>query len=172
MADVAENLNALHKTVFNDGVPDLVPQIAKVQKEFEFNSESKLGDYYEMPVRLALPAGFTHEVSDGSAGVYTLNDAKAGTTSKAKVYAYQTVLRDQLSYEDAAKCSGGQASYKKGAGFFFEGMNKAARKRIETNLLYGQMGIGELSAYTSGTPSITIKLAEWAPQILVRYGRS
>lgn len=166
MANVAENLNALHKTVYGQGVPELVPQVAKIQREFAFESGKKLGDYYEQAVRLALPSGFTHEVSDGTAGVYTLNDAKAGTQSKAKIYAYQTVLRDQMAYDDAAKAaSGGAQAYKQGTAFFFEGLQRGARKRIETNLLYGQVGVGEVQTYTSGDPSIVIKTAEWAPQI-------
>jgi hypothetical protein len=166
MANVAENLNALHKTVYGEGVPDLVPNIAKLQREFAFESAKKIGDYYEQAVRLALPGGFTHELSDGTAGVYSLNDAKAGTQKKAKVYGYQTVLRDQMSYDDAAKAAaGGAQAYKEGTSFFFEGMQRSARKRIETNLLYGQMGIGKISGYTSGDPSITISASEWAPQI-------
>jgi len=44
-------------------------------------------------------------------------------------------------------------------------MNKGARKRIETNLLYGQVGVGIVQTYTSGDPSVVISLKEWAPQI-------
>jgi hypothetical protein len=165
MADVAENLNALHKTVYNDGVPELVPNIAVLQKDIKFEPGKKTGDYFEAAVRLALPNGFTHEVSDGTAGVYSLNDAKAGTQKKAKVYGYQTVLRDQLSYDDAAKAAGGKQAYKEGTSFFFEGMQQAARKRAETQLLYGGSSIGEVLTYTGGDPSVVIKLAEWAPGI-------
>lgn len=165
MADVAENLNAIHKTVFAEGVPELVPNIAIIQKDIPYEPGKKIGDYFEAAVRLALPNGFTHEVSDGSAGVYTLNDAKAGTQKKAKVYGYQTVLRDQLSYDDAAKAVGSKAAYKDGTAFFFAGIQESARKRKETMLLYGGVGIGEIQTYTGGDPSVVIKLAEWAPGI-------
>jgi hypothetical protein len=165
MADVAENLNALHKVVYNSGVPELVPNIALIQKDFSFEDSKKSGDYFEAAVRLALPNGFTHQVSDGTAGVYDLNDVKAGTQSKAKVYGYQSVLRDHLSYDDAAKATGDKQAYKEGTAFFFSGMQQAARKRLETQLLYGGVGIGKISTYTSGDPSVNINLADWAPGI-------
>lgn len=166
MADVAENLNSLHKTVYGDGVPELVPDFAQLQKDFKFEKAKQIGDYFEQTVRLALPSGFTHETSDGNAGVYTLNDSIGGSQSRAKVYGYQTVLRDQLGYDDAAKAvSGGEKAYKAAMPFFFAGMQKAARKRLETQLLYGGVAIGEVNSYTGGDPSVVIKTAEWAPGI-------
>jgi hypothetical protein len=165
MADVAESLNALHKTVYNDGVPELVPKIAILQQDIKYETGKKTGDYFEAAVRLALPNGFTHEVSDGTAGVFTLNDAKAGTQKKAKVFGFQSVLRDQLPYDDAAKAVGSKGAYKDGTSFFFEGLQQSARKRLETQLLHGGVGIGEIQTYTSGDPSVNIKVAEWAPGI-------
>ena len=165
MADVAENLNALHRTVYAKGVPELVPGIAILQQDLKYEPAKKIGDYFESAVRLALPNGFTHEVSDGTAGVYSLNDVKAGTQKKAKVYGYQSVLRDHMAYDDAAKAVGSEAAYKSGTAFFFSGMQQSGRKRLETQLLYGGVGIGEVLTYTSGDPSVVIKLAEWAPGI-------
>ena len=165
MADVVENLNTLHKEIYPEGVPDLIPQIAKIQNEIKFSKQDMLGSQYVQPVRLALPGGFTPALGDGTAGAFDLNDSKAGTQGKALVTGCQLVLRDQMSYEDAAKSSKGKASFADGTKFFYEGMQKSMRKRIETMMLYGNVGIGKLSAYTSGTPSITIALADWAPVI-------
>lgn len=165
MADVAENLNNLHKEVYPDGVPDLIPSIAKVQNLIKFNKTDLLGSKYVQPVRLALPGGFTSALGDGTAGAFSLNDAKAGTQGKAEVTGCQLVLRDQLPYEDAAKAVKGKASFADGTKFFYEGMQKSFRKRLETMFLYGNVGIGKVSAYASGTPSITIALSDWAPVI-------
>ncbi len=35
MADVVEDLNAMHREVYADGVPDLVPNCAKIQKDIK-----------------------------------------------------------------------------------------------------------------------------------------
>lgn len=162
MADVVESLNSLHKEVYPNGVPDLVPAIAKIQTDIKFDKTDMLGSQYVQPVRLALPGGFTHALGDGTAGAFTLNDSKAGTLGKAQVSGSQILLRDQLAYEDAAKAGGGKKSFAEGTKFFYEGMQKSMRKRIETLLLYGNVGIGKLSAYTSGDPSITIALSDWS----------
>lgn len=162
MADVVESLNNLNKEVYPNGVPDLVPAIAKVQEAIKFEKTNLLGSQYVQPVRLALPGGFTHALGDGTAGAFTLNDSKAGTLGKAQVTGCQVLLRDQMSYEDAGKAGGGKQSFVEGTKFFYEGMQKSMRKRIETLCLYGNVGIGKLSAYTAGTPSITIALSDWS----------
>jgi hypothetical protein len=162
----AEDFSALHKTVYGSGVPELQPDFAVVQKDIKFNEAALLGDYYEQAVRLSLPGGFTRAAGDGTAGVFTLNGATGGTQKKAKVYGFQTTLQDQMSYEDLAKAAkAGAQAYKASTALFWEGMQLSMRKMLEIMCLYGNGGIGKLSAYTSGTPSITIAASDWAPQI-------
>ena len=165
MADVVETLNAMHKVAYPDGVPDLVPNMAKIQQDIKFQEAVKLGAYYEQPVRLAMPGGFTHAKGDGTAGAFSLNDSIGGTQSKAQVYAYQILLRDQMSYEDAGKAVKGKQSFINGTEFFYAGLKKSLRLRTEKMILYGNVGIGTVGTYTSGDPSITITTAEWAPQL-------
>lgn len=163
----AEDFSALHKVAYGTaGVPELVPDVAMIQKDIKFSEATLMGDYYEQAVRLALPGGFTRAAGDGTAGVYTLNGATAGTLKKAKVYGYQMTLQDQIAYEDLAKAAkGGAQAYKKATALFFEGMQISMRKMLEIMALYGQSGIGTIGTYTSGDPSITISTATWAPQI-------
>jgi hypothetical protein len=162
----AEDFSAIHKVAYGEGVPELVPDYAMIQKDIKFSQKDLLGDYFEQAVRLSLPSGFTRAAGDGTAGVFTLNGATGGTQKKAKVYGYQLALQDQIAYEDLVKASkGGAQSYKKSTAMFWEGMQLSMRKMIEINSLYGNAGIGKLSAYTSGTPSITIAEADFAPQI-------
>lgn len=165
MADVAENLSATHKVAYANGLPTLLPEQFPIQKDIKFDTAKKLGDYYEEAVRLSLPGGFTHKIADGTAGAFALNDAVGGSQKKAKVYAYQFVLRDLLSYEDAAKAKGGSTSYVEATSFFWEGLQMSMRKRNETVLLHGQKGLGTIGTYTSGDPSIVVTTSEWAPQI-------
>lgn len=162
----AEDFSAIHKVAYGSGVPELVPDIAIVQKDIKFNESVLLGDYFEQAVRLSLPGGFTRAAGDGTAGAFTLNGATAGAQKKAKVYGYQTLLQDQIAYEDLAKAAkGGAQSYKKATAMFWEGMQLSMRKMIEIMCLYGNAGIGTIGTYTSGDPSITISTATWAPQI-------
>jgi hypothetical protein len=162
----AEDFSALHKVAYGSGVPELVPDIAIVQKDIKFNEAQLLGDYFEQAVRLALPGGFTRAKGDGTAGAFTLNGASAGVQSKAKVYGYQVVLQDQIPYEDLSKAAkAGAQAYKASTALFWEGMQLSMRKMLEIMALYGNGGIGKVSTYTSGDPSINISASDWAPQI-------
>lgn len=166
MADVVTNLNALHKEVFAEGVPDLVPSSTKIQQLVSFDKQKELGLKYVQPVRLAYPSGFTHAKGDGTAGAFALNDAKAGTVSRAEITAAQILLKDQMDYETAAKASSaGSKSFKEGTKFFYEGMQKALRKRIETQLMYGGQALGDVGAYNVGTKTITVLASTFAPGI-------
>lgn len=170
MADVAESLNVLAKEVFGDaGVPDLVPNGVVLQKEIPFDKADALGLKFAQTVRLAYPNGFTNAKGDGTAGVFAFNNAQPGSQARAEVLGYQTLLRDQMSYEDAAKLTkGGKQSFAAGIPFFMEGLQKSMRKRLEAMFLHGGQGIGSIS----GTPStsgsnkvITVTTAQWAPFI-------
>lgn len=171
MSDVVESLNVLAKEVFGeDGVPDLCPNGVVLQKEIPFDSAEALGLKFAQTVRLAYPSGFTHQVGDGTAGAFAFQDAVPGIQKRAELLGYQTLLRDQMSYEDAAKLvKGGKQSFEKGIPFFTEGLQKSMRKRIEAQLHHGAQGIGTIS----GTPAtvhttnktITFTAASWAPFI-------
>lgn len=162
----AEDFSNIHKVAFGSGVPELVPDIAMVQKDVKFQEGSLLGDYFEQPVRLAYPGGFTRAKGDGTAGAFSLNGATAGAVKKAKVYGYQLLLQDQLPYEDLSKAArAGAQAYKAASGLFWEGMQLSMRKMLEIMCLYGNVGIGKVESYTSGDPSITIAASDFAPQI-------
>lgn len=161
-----QDFSALNKTVFGDAPPTLIPDLCSVQKDIGFESSNKLGDFFEQPVRLALPGGFTRAKGDGTAGAFSLNGAVAGVQKKAKVYGYQLTLQDQIAYEDLAKAAAaGQQAYKAAMGFMWEGMQLSMRKQLEIMSLYGNVGIGKVETYASGTPSITIAASDFAAQI-------
>lgn len=162
----AEDFSALHKVAFGNSVTELVPDFAVIQKDCKFNAGDLLGDYFEQPVRLALPGGFTRAKGDGSAGAFTLNGAVAGAQKKAKVYGYQLALQDQIPYEDLSKAAkAGAQAYKQATALFWEGMMLSQRKMLEIMCLYGNVGIGKVESYTGGTPSLKIAVADWAPQL-------
>jgi hypothetical protein len=161
-----EDFSALHKVAYGDGVPELLPDIAVIQKDIKFNEGKLLGDYFEQAVRLALPGGFTRAKGDGTAGAFTLNGSIGGTQKKAKVYGYQLLLQDEIPYEDLSKAAkAGAQAYKAASALFWEGMQLSMRKMLEINCLYGNVGIGKVESYTGGDPSIKISIADWAPQL-------
>jgi hypothetical protein len=169
MADVVESLNNLAKEVFGeDGVPDLCPNGVHLQKEIPFDTADSLGLKFVQAVRLSYPNGFTNAKGDGTAGAFSFNNAQPGAQGRAEVLGYQTLLRDQMSYEDAAKLQkDGKPSFQKGIPFFTEGLQKSMRKRIEALSMHGGQGVGTIS----GSPSVstnavvTISSATWAPFI-------
>jgi hypothetical protein len=162
----AEDFSAIHKVAFGNSVTELVPDFAQIQKDCKFHEGALLGDYFEQPVRLALPGGFTRAKGDGTAGAFTLNGAVAGAQKKAKVYGYQMALQDQLPYEDLSKAAkAGSQAYKAATALFWEGMMLSQRKMLEIMSLYGNVGIGKVESYTGGTPSLKIAASDWAPQL-------
>jgi len=167
-----QDFSALNKTVFGHAPETLVPNIAKIQQDIDFSEGDKMGDYFEQPVRLALPGGFTRAKGDGTAGAFSLNGAVAGAQKKAKVYGFQLTLQDQMAYEDLNKAANaGQQAYKNATAFFWEGMQLSMRKMLEEMCLYGNVGIGQVGVYSAangsygGQPTVQISLAEWAPQL-------
>lgn len=172
MADVVGSLNEMHKKVYSKRpLPNLIPEVAKIQKLIPFSEKEKLGDKFNIAVRLAYPTGFTHAVGDGSAGAFALGEVRGGTQKRAEMTAYQMLLRDQMSYEDAGKAVKGERSFVNGTEFFYEGLQLSARKRLEAELLYGGVGMATVGAYSASNasygnqPTITVTLAQWAPQL-------
>lgn len=167
MADVVESLNEIAKEVFGkDGVNDLVPNQNRIQQELAFTNKQAYGLKYVETIRLGYPAGFTHQAADGSGGAFALNDATAGTRKRIEVQGEQILLKDQFSYEDGGRIAeGGKRAFASFQSEIFEPMQRSMRKRLETQLLYGGMGIGVVESYASGDPSITISADYWAEGI-------
>jgi hypothetical protein len=169
VADVVESLNVLAKEVFGDkGVPDLIPDATKIQKDIPFSVGEKMGLKFVQTVRLAYPNGFTHAKGDGTAGAFTFQNAKPGAQGRAELFGYQTLLRDQMSYEDAAKLTGSKEAFKNGVQFFYKGLQTSMRKRIEAQMLYGGQGLGVVTGapVTAGsTKIVSLTAASHAPGI-------
>lgn len=170
MADVVESLNVLAKEVFGeDGVPNLIPNGVVLQDKIKFDKADAMGLKFAQTVRLSYPNGFTHAKGDGTAGAFSFQNAKPGAQARAELMGYQTLLRDQMSYEDAAKLQAdGKRSFAKGIPYFTEGLQKSMRKRLEVQMMYGGQGIGTISGtpVTSGSNKvITILASQFAPFI-------
>jgi len=156
------DLNALFKRVYGDGTIKAVPKFAKIMKTVPFSQQEKLGDMYVVPVLLQHEHGFTYGAHGD--GAFTLNAAIAGSVSQAQVRGGMIVLRSRLSYEDVFKAAqAGPAAFESATGLVVENMQVSFAKRQELAFLYGQQGIGQVSAISSGV--ITLTDASWAPGI-------
>jgi len=152
------------KEVYGDDIKQLVPAPMKVQQMIPFKGGAKkLGNKFHQPVVLALPGGFT-QAATGS-GAFALNGAVSSTMKDAQLDPYQMVLQEYMDYEAASRSAQGVNAFVDGTKLIFELMQKAARKRIESELLYGQSGLGKISTSSSATSPtvITFTAATWAP---------
>lgn len=153
-------MNGLFKTVYADKLQDLVPDYAILQKRVPFISADKeTGNFYAQPVNLSHEAGFTYNGETGT--VISLNAAVNATMKEAQVYGSELILRSQLAYTALSRASAqGAKAFKRASSWKVEDMNNAMRKRLEIAMLYGRMGIGTVSANSSGV--LTITDATWA----------
>jgi hypothetical protein len=158
--NTVSTLNGLFKTVYADKLLELVPDYAIVQKRVPFVSADKeTGNYYAQPVSLTHEAGFTYLGETGA--VTALNGALNATMKEAQVKGSELVLRSQMSYAALSRASTqGAKAFKRLSSFKVEDMNNSMRKRLEVAMLYGQSGVGKVSAINTGV--ITITDATWA----------
>jgi hypothetical protein len=82
----------------------------------------------------------------------------------AQVRGTQLVLRSVMGYASASRSSeGGAKAFKQSTKFLVGNMLRSVTKKLEIEMLYGQVGYGVVAS-TSGA-TVTITAAEWAPGI-------
>lgn len=167
MATSTTDLDGLFKTVYASEIEKLVPEASKLIQMVPFSADEKIGDHFEQPVILTYEHGVTYAGPD--AGAFTLNDAISMKMKPAQIDAYQHLLRASMDYESAAKAaSGGERAFKKATDVQVENMMESITKRVELDLLYGQIGVGvgDSSANASATTTVvTMVTSSWASGI-------
>lgn len=113
------------------------------------------------PVVLGQEHGITFASSTEDA--FTLNAPIAGQIEDAQVRGNALVLRSAIGYKAASASMSGAAAFEQATKFLVGNMLRSVTKKLEIEMLYGQVGYGVVSA-TSGA-TITIATAEWAPGI-------
>lgn len=155
-------LSGLFKIVYGEDVVNLLPDFAKLVKMIPFREREKIGDQYQIPVKLQHEHGFTYGAAGD--GAYTLNSPIAGFIGKALVQAFQITERSQLDYESAFKAAnGGERAFRDATEVLVENMVESFAKRLELSMLYGQQGLGQVLSNTAG--ALVITTASWAPGI-------
>ena len=114
------------------------------------------------PVILGLEHGVTFAGSDEDA--FNLNAPVAGQVKDAQVKGSPVVLRSLLGYVAASRAAlGGQKAFMDATKFLVANMLRSMAKKLEIEMLYGQMGYAAVASATGA--AVTIATAEWAPGI-------
>lgn len=161
MAQVTD-LSAQFKAVFGDGNVIAIPDFAKILKDAPMSEMERTGDHFEIPVVLELEQGFTYQAYGDAAPA--LVASSGGNTTKAQVNGAIIILRSQLSYDQLYRASTkGAQAFKDALSALYDNMVLSMARRIEISFILGGAGLGQVTANSSGT--LTISDATWAPGV-------
>lgn len=156
-------LNGFFKETYADKLELLIPDGVKLLNKIKFMSKDKQpGNLYHQPVILGLEHGVTFASSDDDA--FNLNAPVAGVIKDAQVRGNPVVLRSLLGYAAASRAAlGGQKAFEDATKFLVANMLRSMAKKLEIEMLYGQVGYATIAS-TAGNV-LTITTSEWAPGI-------
>lgn len=159
----SDTLNGLFKESYGDKLENLIPEGLKLMKMINFMSKDKQpGNLYHQPVILGHEHGVTFASSDDDA--FNLNAPVAGQIKDAQIRGNPVVLRSVLGYTAASRAAqGGAKAFMDATKFLVANMLRSISKKLEIELLYGQMGYATVASIAANV--ITITTAEWAPGI-------
>lgn len=162
-ANQLSTLNGLFKETYADKLQKLIPDGVKVLNKIPFLSKDKQpGNLYHQPVILGQEHGVTFGSSSDDA--FNLLPPVAGQIKDAQIRGNPVIMRSVLGYTAASRAAQGNAkAFEDATKYLVSNMLRSMAKKLEIEMIYGQMGYGIVSAAT-GT-LVTITTAEWAPGI-------
>jgi hypothetical protein len=162
-ANTLDTLNGLFKEVYAKDIEDLIPDGVKLLTKIQFSKQATVGNFYHQPVVLGMEHGVTFAGSGDDA--FSLNDAVPGQLKDATVRGTALVLRSVMGLQSASRSAeGGAKAFKQATKFLIGNMLRSITKKLEIEMLYGQIGYATLAA-ASATNTISIPAAQWAPGI-------
>lgn len=166
LANTTATLNGLFKEVYAKNLVNLIPDGVKLLTKIPFaKREATLGSLYHQPVILGHEHGVTFAAGDVDA--FALNVSVAGQIKDATVQGTQLVLRSVLGLAAASRSMGGDAkAFMQGTKFLVSNMLRSVTKKLEIEMLYGQVGYATLDAVVAIAGTVLqIPDSEWAPGI-------
>lgn len=162
-AGTVGTLNGMFKEAYADKLENLIPDGVKLLNKIKFMSKDKQpGNLYHQPVILGLEHGVTFAGSTEDA--FNLNAPVAGQIKDAQVQGNPLVLRSLLGYVAASRAAlGGEKAFMDATKFLVANMLRSVAKKLEIEMLYGQIGYGTVASVATNT--VTITTSEWAPGI-------
>lgn len=163
-ANQLSTLNGLFKEAYADKLKELIPDGVKVLTKVKFLPKDKQpGNLYHQPVILGQEHGVTFASSDEDA--FNLQPAVAGVIKDAQIKGNPVIMRSLLGYTAASRAAqGGAKAFMDATKFLVANMLRSMSKKLEIEMLYGQMGYATISS-AAAAPDYTITTAEWAPGI-------
>lgn len=162
-ANQISTLNGFFKEAYADKLGELIPDGVKLLNKIKFMAKDKQpGNLYHQPVILGMEHGVTFASSDEDA--FNLQPPVAGVIKDAQVKGSPVVMRSLLGYVSASRAAlGGQKAFMDATKFLVANMLRSMAKKLEIEMLYGQMGYATIGAPAGNVLPITT--AEWAPGI-------
>tara|TARA_R110000868_G_scaffold66014_9_gene197032 strand:+ start:1250 stop:2500 length:1251 start_codon:yes stop_codon:yes gene_type:complete len=162
-AGTVGTLNGLFKETYADKLQELIPDGVKLLNKIKFMAKGKQpGNLYHQPVILGMEHGVTFASSDEDA--FNLNPPVAGQIKDAQIKGNPLIMRSLLGYVAASRAAqGGQQAFMDATKFLVANMLRSMAKKLEIEMLYGQIGYATVAS--NSTTAITITTAEWAPGI-------
>lgn len=159
-------LDGLFKEVYADKIENLVPEASHLTKAIPFERATQQGRKYVQPVLVSSVGGFT--VGD-NAQAFSLNASSGFVCIDAEITSPGLVLRQKIPYGQLAKSDSDKGSFINATRLTVQSMMEAMTKRNEINYLYGDSGIGTVSAndtYVSGADiTVSVDADTWAAGI-------
>ena len=168
MAATAETTAAaagLLKQAYNDeAITKVVPASSIIQEEVDFVPDAQReGAQFNAPVLLSLPTGFTY-----GAGYATYQPIIPSNVQYAFLTGSNINLRDGIANDLISRAMSDKNSFMTASKYVMMALQKSMRKELELNLLYGSIGLGQISATTSinaTTATLYFSFGTWAPAI-------
>lgn len=162
-ANTISTLNGFFKEAYADKLAELIPDGVKLLNKIKFASKDKQpGNLYHQPVILGMEHGVTFASSDDDA--FNLNAPIAGVIRDAQVRGNPIVMRSILGYTSASRAAlGGSKAFMDATKFLVANMLRSMAKKLEIEMLYGQVGYATVGSVSAAV--ITITTADWAPGI-------
>jgi len=162
-ANIKATLNGLFKDTYASKMKDLIPDGVLLLKEIAFVQKAQQnGNQYHQPVILGQEHGITFAESDDDA--FALNAAISGQIKDATVKGYPIVLRSVLGSMAASRATqAGPTAFESATKYVIANMLRSASKKLEVELLYGQVGYGAVDSVSGA--NVVISAAEWATGI-------
>lgn len=162
-ANVLQTMNGMFKEKYADKLEALIPDGVKLLNKIKFNSKEKApGNLFHQPVILGMEHGVTFASSDDDA--FNLEAPIAGVIKDAQIKGNPLVMRSILGYTAASRAAqGGDKAFEDATKYLVANMLRSMAKKLEIEVLYGQMGYGVVAS--AAATVVTITTAEYAPGI-------
>lgn len=152
ISNANDTMVGLLKEVYTDTVANAIPEIAKLQKQIGFDNAHSTGLFYNFPVRLVLEHGITAATAGATLRGGAYLSPSAGQMENGKARGVQINGRSSVNYSEvyASTQKGTRAEQRKAfesaVDAVIESLRQSCAKRLEIELLHGQLGLGVISA--------------------------